>query len=38
MDQVLDYLLIIVKVSGILAIVFGVLTYLGARRLEKKIE
>jgi hypothetical protein len=38
MDQVLDYLLIIVKVSGILAIVMGVLAYLGARRLEKKIE
>jgi len=38
MDKVLDYLLIIVKVSGILAIVLGSLAYLGSRRLEKEIE
>lgn len=38
MEQVLDYLLIIVKVSGILAIGLGALAYLGSRRLEKEIE
>lgn len=37
MEQVLDYLLIIVKVSGGLAIVWGVLAFLGNRRLEKEI-
>lgn len=38
MDQVLEYLLIIVKVSGILAIVLGLLAYLGSRRVEKTLE
>jgi hypothetical protein len=37
MEQVLDYLLIVVKVSGGLAIGWGVLAYLGSRRLEKEI-
>jgi hypothetical protein len=38
MDQVLEYLLIIVKVSGVLAIVLGLLAYLGSRRVEKTLE
>ena len=38
MEQVLDYLIIIVKVSGILAIGLGALAYLGNRRMEKEIE
>lgn len=37
-EQVLDYLLVIVKVSGALAIVWGILAFLGSRRIEKQIE
>ena len=36
--QVWDYLLIVIKVSGMLALVWGVLAYLGSRRIEKQIE
>jgi hypothetical protein len=36
--QVWDYFLTILKITGILAIVLGILAYLGSRRIEKQIE
>lgn len=36
--QIWDYLLIVIKVSGVLALVWGVLALLGSRRIEKQIE
>ena len=38
MTQILDYLLIVIKISGILLLAWGLLAYLGSRRIEKQIE
>ncbi len=38
LGQVGDYFLIVLKISGILVLVWGVLAYLGSRRLDKQIE
>ncbi len=38
LTQVVDYFFTVVKVSGLLALVLGLLVYLGSRRIEKQIE
>jgi hypothetical protein len=38
LTQVVDYFFTVVKVSGLLALVLGLLAYLGSRRVEKQIE
>ena len=38
LKEVLDYFFTVVKVSGLLVLVWGVLAYLGSRRIEKQIE
>ena len=38
LEQVADYLLIILPITAVLAIGWGLLSYLGYRRMEKKIE
>ncbi len=38
LTQVWDYLLTVIKISGILVLVLGILAYLGSRRIEKQIE
>lgn len=36
--RVADYLLVVVKVSGLIALGLGLLAYLGSRRIDKQIE
>ena len=38
LTQVVDYFFTVVKVSGLLALVLGLLAYLGSRGVEKRIE
>ena len=38
LNQVLDYLLLVAKISGLLLLGWGILAYLGNRRIEKQIE
>lgn len=38
LTQVVDYFLTVLKVSGLLALVWGLLAYLGSRRVDKQIE
>lgn len=36
--QVLEYLFTVIKISGLLVLAWGLLAYLGSRRVEKQIE
>jgi hypothetical protein len=36
--QIREYFLIVLKISGLLVLLWGILAYLGSRRLEKQIE
>ena len=36
--QITEYFLIVLKISGLLVLLWGVLAFLGSRRLEKQIE
>jgi hypothetical protein len=38
LNQVLDYLLLVAKISGLLLLAWGILAYLGNRRIERQIE
>ncbi len=38
LTQIWDYLLIVLKISGILMLGWGLLAYLGSRKLEKQLE
>ena len=38
LTQVVDYFFTVLEISGILAIAWGLLAYLGSRRIEKQIE
>lgn len=38
LTQVLDYLLIVASISGLLALTWGLLAFLGSKRIEKLIE
>lgn len=38
LSQVLDYLFTVILISGLLVLAWGLLAYLGSRRIEKQIE